>query len=189
MRLLGVARTAERRIWVIRHGESTWNAQGRMQRQVAHPPLTAKGIAQAYAAGYALCSRGIGHIVTSDAVRARQTAAAIATVLNLPIIVDPRLRERAWLTSTGPARTGSGAPQRLEDPRPRVAEALSALAGFDTDSAVVTHGDIVCTLLDMLSARNARTAHWGDGLSVPNGAVIPMRLVRVPPATAPPRGC
>jgi len=176
MRLLGAARTAERRIWVIRHGESTWNAQGRMQRQVAHPPLTAKGIAQAYAAGYSLQSRDIGQIVTSDAVRARQTAAAIATVLNLPVIVDERLRERGWLTTTGPAR--AGAPQRLEDPRPRVAEALSALAGLDGDSAVVTHGDIVCTLLDMLSARNAQTVHWGDGMSVPNGAVVPMRLGR-----------
>lgn len=176
MRLLGAARTADRRIWVIRHGESTWNAQGLMQRQVAHPPLTAKGIAQAYAAGYALQYRDIGQIVTSDAVRARQTAAAIATVLNLPVIVDPRLRERGWLTPTGPAQPGSGTPQRLEDPTPRVAEALSALADLDGDSALVTHGDIVCALLDMLSARNAQTAHWGDGMAVPNGAVVPMRI-------------
>lgn len=179
MQLLGAARTAERRIWVVRHGESTWNALGRMQRQVGHPPLTAKGIAQSYAAGYSLRCRDIGQIVTSDAVRARQTAAAIATVLNLPVIVDPRLRERGWATTTtGAARSGSVGPQRLEDPRPRVSEALTALAGFDGDSAVVTHGDIVCALLDMLSARSAQTVHWGDGMSVPNGAVTPMRMGR-----------
>ncbi len=179
MRLLGSARTPGRRIWVIRHGESTWNARGLMQRQVAHPPLTARGIEQAYAAGFSLRYRDIGQIVTSDAVRARQTAAAIATVLEVPVIVDPRLRERDWLATPGLAPVGSGAPHRLEDPRPRVAEALSALAGLGADSAVVTHGDIVIALLDMLAARNAETAHWGDGMSVPNGAVVPMRIAHL----------
>lgn len=176
MRLLGSGRTTDRRIWVIRHGESTWNAQGLVQRQVAHPPLTAKGIAQAYAAGYSLRYRDIGQIVTSDAVRARQTAAAISTVLNVPVIVDPRLRERGWLTPTRPAQAGSGTPPRLEDPAPRLAEALSALTYLESDSAVVTHGDIVCALLDMLSARTADNAHWEDGMSVPNGAVVRMRI-------------
>ncbi|MDO0972627.1 histidine phosphatase family protein [Mycolicibacterium frederiksbergense] len=179
MRLLGSARTPGRRIWVVRHGESTWNARGLMQRQVAHPPLTAKGIEQAYAAGFSLQHRGIGQVVTSDAVRARQTAAAMATVLEVPVIVDPRLRERDWLGAPGPAPAGSCPPQRLEDPRRRVAEALTALAGFGADSAVVTHGDIVCALLDMLSARNAETALWGDGLSVPNGAVVPMPIAHL----------
>ncbi|MDZ7885662.1 MAG: histidine phosphatase family protein [Mycobacterium sp.] len=179
MRLLGSARPPGRRIWVIRHGESTWNARGLMQRQVAHPPLTAKGIEQAYAAGFSLQYRDIGQIVTSDAVRARQTAAAIATVLEVPVIVDPRFRERDWLATPGPAPVGSCAPQRLEDPRPRVAEALCALVGLGADSAVVTHGDIVCALLDMLAARNADTAHWGDGLSVPNGAVVPMPIAHL----------
>lgn len=179
MRLLGSARTPGRRIWVIRHGESTWNARGLMQRQVAHPPLTARGIEQAYAAGFSLRYRDIGQIVTSDAVRARQTAAAIATVLQVPVIVDPRLRERNWLATPGLAPVGYRAPQRLEDPRPRVAEALWALAGLGADSAVVTHGDIVCALLDMLAARNAETEHWGDGMAVPNGAVVPMLITHL----------
>jgi broad specificity phosphatase PhoE len=75
-------------LWVVRHGESTWNAIGRMQREVAHPPLSARGTTQAYAAGHTLRGRHIDRIVSSDAVRARQTAHAMATVLGVETAVD-----------------------------------------------------------------------------------------------------
>ena len=85
-------------LWVVRHGESTWNAIGRMQREVAHPPLTARGTTQAYAAGYTLRNRQIDRIVCSDAVRAVQTAHAMATVLGVESTVDPSTRQ--WRTGT-----------------------------------------------------------------------------------------
>jgi broad specificity phosphatase PhoE len=66
-------------LWLVRHGESTWNAQGRMQRQIHHPPLTARGTTQVYAAGYALQGRQIERIITSDAVPAMQTAPTFRT--------------------------------------------------------------------------------------------------------------
>ncbi len=69
---------------MVRHGESTWNALGRVQREIAHPPLTARGTTQAYAAGYALRDKTIDRIVSSDAVCATQTAQAMATVLGVP---------------------------------------------------------------------------------------------------------
>ncbi|MDO3401593.1 histidine phosphatase family protein [Mycolicibacterium neoaurum] len=164
-------------VWVVRHGESTWNAIGRMQRQVGHPPLTAKGIEQAYAAGFALRDRDVARVISSDAIRARQTAQAIATVLEVEIAVDPRLRERGWNT-TGPIAADSAVPPRLEDPTARVTRIVEEIAALPGATVVVTHGDIVCLMLDMLRARTAENAHWGDGLAVPNGAVIPMRLDR-----------
>ena len=75
-----------------------------MQRQVAHPPLTARGLTQAYAAGYSLRGKGIDSVLTSDAVRAVQTAQAIATVLDVGVRVDGRLRERGWADVATSAR-------------------------------------------------------------------------------------
>src|SRR4051812_3907690 len=95
MELVGGRRS--RHVWVVRHGESTWSAEGRMQRQVAHPPLTARGTTQAYAAGYALQDKLIRRVISSDAVRATQTGQAIATVLGVEMVVDERLRERGFV--------------------------------------------------------------------------------------------
>ncbi|MBI3224866.1 MAG: histidine phosphatase family protein [Mycolicibacterium cosmeticum] len=137
----------------MRHGESTWNAEGRMQRQIAHPPLTERGALQAYAAGDTLRDTGIDRIVTSDAVRATQTARAVAQILEVPVSVDVRLRERGWAE-----------PGHLEDPAPRVLAALSAIAISGDRVAVVTHGDIVYLLRDMLCA----TQDWETGSDVPH---------------------
>jgi broad specificity phosphatase PhoE len=146
-----------------------------MQRQIAHPPLTARGTTQAYAAGYTLRGRQIGRIVTSDAVRAIQTAQAMATVLGVEAVVDNRLRERGW--SPGKlAEATTMAPEQLEDPTARVRSALSDIAVLDGPTAVVTHGDIVCAILDLLGARDAATREWTTGTDVPNGVVIGVSL-------------
>lgn len=160
-------------LWVIRHGESTWNAIGRMQRDVAHPPLTARGTTQAYAAGYTLRGRQIDRIVSSDAVRARQTADAMATVLGVETAVDSRLRERGWRP-----------PGSLEDPTERVRSALLDLAAMDGSTAVVTHGDIVCAILDILQARDSTTRQWRTGTDVPNGVIVGVSPLRLTEATS-----
>jgi broad specificity phosphatase PhoE len=165
-----------RPLWVVRHGESTWNAAGRMQREVAHPPLTARGTTQAYAAGYALRGNHIDRIVTSDAVRALQTATAISTVLDSEVLVDSRFRERGWAANIGPVDADSAGPQRLEDPEPRIKAALRELAKLDGVSVLVTHGDIVCTILDILGSRDTTTSRWETGGDVPNGVVVEVDL-------------
>lgn len=164
--------------WITRHGESTWNAQGRMQRQVSHPPLTARGTVQAYAAGYALRGNHIDRVVTSDAVRAVQTAQAIATILDAETVVDSRLRERNWLTTGQLASTPCSA-RPLEDPTERIRSVLSDIAAMDSPTAVVTHGDIVCAILDLLGARRSAGRDWATGTDVPNGAVIRVNLRRL----------
>lgn len=170
------------RLWLVRHGESTWNAAGRMQRQVAHPPLTARGLTQAYKAGYVLRGKGIEEVIASDAVRAMQTAHAIATVLGIDadVAVDARLRERGWAEVRQPVSTGGRLVERLEDPSLRIQTALADIDALGHPVAVVTHGDIICAILDMLSARDATTIHWTTGTSVPNGAVVGVRTRRPP---------
>ena len=80
------------RILLVRHGESTWNADGRWQGQ-ADPPLTDRGRDQAVAAAAAIGT--VDAIVTSDLERAADTGAIIARILGIePVLVEPRLRER-----------------------------------------------------------------------------------------------
>ena len=92
-------------IFLVRHGETVWNAEGRQQGRL-DSPLTAKGIEQARAAGRAL-HRALpdttGVVVeTSPLGRARQTAALIAEELGLGaggVVVSPLLVEHdlgAW---------------------------------------------------------------------------------------------
>jgi broad specificity phosphatase PhoE len=60
---------------LVRHGQTEWNATGRMQGQTAHVPLTGLGHAQSAAAAGRLVGSGVGALVSSDLSRAPQTAA------------------------------------------------------------------------------------------------------------------
>jgi probable phosphoglycerate mutase len=77
-------------ILLIRHGQSTWNADGRWQGQ-ADPPLTALGEAQASAA--AAHVPAVDVVIASDLERAVRTATIIAEQAGAPVRVDERLRE------------------------------------------------------------------------------------------------
>jgi probable phosphoglycerate mutase len=80
------------RILVLRHGESTWNAEGRWQGQ-ADPPLSPRGEQQAHAAAAQLDPVDV--VVASDLRRAARTAVIIAAELgDPPLVFDERLRER-----------------------------------------------------------------------------------------------
>lgn len=82
----------------VRHAQSVWNAQGRVQGQ-ADPPLSEAGRAQAAALADTLAGAGLEAVVASDLRRARETAEALAARLALPVETEPALRERdfgAW---------------------------------------------------------------------------------------------
>eukprot|EP00928_Gymnodinium_smaydae_P084315 TRINITY_DN67583_c0_g1_i1.p1 TRINITY_DN67583_c0_g1~~TRINITY_DN67583_c0_g1_i1.p1 ORF type:complete len:236 (+),score=33.55 TRINITY_DN67583_c0_g1_i1:182-889(+) len=94
-----VAATARRtsRLLLIRHGETAWNAEGRLQGQL-DVALNTAGVEQAQRAAEALRRRGVASsvdaIVSSDLSRARATADAIASVCPGALRrEDPRLRE------------------------------------------------------------------------------------------------
>ncbi len=75
---------------LVRHGESTWNADGRWQGH-ADPPLSEAGMGQARAAASAVAP--FGAVWSSDLLRARQTAGLCAP-RGVTVTEDPRLRER-----------------------------------------------------------------------------------------------
>jgi probable phosphoglycerate mutase len=94
--------TTERTVHLVRHGESTWNRLGRVQGQSPLAGgLTARGWVQASSVAAALERRlrdalagGPAAVVSSDLVRARQTAAVIGSRLGSSVVFDPSLREQ-----------------------------------------------------------------------------------------------
>lgn len=81
-------------ITLIRHGETTWNADGRWQGH-ADVPLSEIGWLQAEQLGTRLVAEEahFDHIYASDLLRAWDTAAIIGAALNLPVHPLPSLRE------------------------------------------------------------------------------------------------
>ena len=83
---------AVRRLVLLRHGQTEYNAGNRMQGQL-DTELTELGRAQAKAAAVALAERDPLAIVSSDLRRAFDTAVALGDSSGLPVQVDERLRE------------------------------------------------------------------------------------------------
>ena len=80
------------RLILIRHGESTWNRERRIQGQL-DPPLSDLGRAQAQGVAKRFAGRKIEALYTSDLLRASQTAAPIAAALGISATPVPELRE------------------------------------------------------------------------------------------------
>ena len=147
------------RLLCIRHAESVWNAQGRWQGQ-ADPPLSDRGRADAaYAAGK--LGGSVERIVSSDLVRALETAEIIGRALGMDVDVDPGLREvdvgewsgltreeieARWPGSVEGWRAGTFRPPGSEDPDAflaRVVASLERAAGDTRPALVVTHGGAI----------------------------------------------
>jgi broad specificity phosphatase PhoE len=77
-------------LWLVRHGETPWNSEGRALGQ-SDPPLSEHGVRQAELLGRRLAGVHFDEVYASDLARARYTAR-----LTLPaaeIRLEPRLRE------------------------------------------------------------------------------------------------
>jgi len=81
------------RLFLIRHGQSAGNAEGRFGGH-GPTPLSKLGIDQAEKAAKALAKDGIDAIYSSDLLRAVQTAEPLAKLLDLPIHQSAAFRER-----------------------------------------------------------------------------------------------
>lgn len=127
------------RILLVRHGESTWNAEGRWQGQ-ADPPLSVRGREQARAAAEHLPRPTA--VVASDLDRAHETAALLVAPHALTVVVDTDLRERDAGAFSGLTRTEihERYPGLLpDDPTRRPDdEGLVAPPGWEPDEDVVT---------------------------------------------------
>ena len=81
-----------RRLILLRHGQTHYNATLRMQGQL-DTELSELGVRQAHAVGRVLAPRRPWTILSSDLQRARDTATALASEVGLEVLTDPRLRE------------------------------------------------------------------------------------------------
>jgi broad specificity phosphatase PhoE len=154
---VGVNGRGSRRVLLVRHGESVWNADGRWQGQ-ADPPLSVLGREQAHHAAAAIGR--FDALWSSDLARARVTAGILAVPLHLPVWVDARLRERGAGEWTGLTRS------EIEARFPGALEARRSPPGFEPDDALrdrtlAALGDIVDEL-----------EPGGDALAVTHGGVI-----------------
>jgi broad specificity phosphatase PhoE len=143
------------RLILVRHGESTWNAEERLQGQL-DPPLSGRGRAQAEALRPLVAGLGVPpeRVVCSDLSRATQTAALLGLA---PAVLDPRWREidvgewggrtAAEIDALGDELTNwRGGPRTAPDGEPwdlfaaRVMDAVDDLAAQGGPWLVVCHG-------------------------------------------------
>lgn len=152
------------RLWLARHGQSTWNAAGTIQGQ-ADPPLSDLGARQAEALAERLATRSFAALYTSDLTRCRQTAAPVERRVGLEAVSDPGLREldfgrwqgltaaqveERWPEEFARWRAGDDFPrgggESHADLEQRAVATLSQIAAAheaSDDVVVVTHGGIV----------------------------------------------
>ncbi len=83
------------RVLAIRHGETAWNVDGRIQGQL-DVPLNDMGHWQVHRLALAVADEHIAAIYSSDLLRAMETAEAVARGCGQAIVTDPGLRERGF---------------------------------------------------------------------------------------------
>ena len=155
---------------IVRHGESVWNVERRVQGQL-DPALTELGLRQARAVAERLRSERWDALYSSDLARARTTAECIGQAVGLPVRVRRDLRERSQgrleglLASEARSRYPDwDAPEvgreTVEALRERAKEAFGSIVAAHPGERVlvVAHGALIYVYLEHLSSLGA-----GDG--------------------------
>lgn len=132
-------------ILLIRHGETDWNAERRLQGHL-DIPLNAEGQRQAAALGRALRNEQINAIFASDLQRAIKTAEAIAEPQGMKVMIDAGLRERGFGAFEGLLRT------EMASAYP---DAFAALQSRDIDACYPAGKNVAETLREF----SARVMH------------------------------
>jgi broad specificity phosphatase PhoE len=179
-------------LWLVRHGESTWNELGLAQGHRDDAELTARGVEQAAAVAERFRGLAVSALYSSDLRRAMQTANAFSKVLGLPVITDARLRERNMgvieggpLAAATPDKTGLDAglvadPDTSPDGGESVRELYQRAAAFcddlvdqpgtqAADVVVVAHGGTLRVLRAYLAGVPVEQMSWEP---LANGSVL-----------------
>ncbi len=80
------------KLYLFRHGETTWNKQKRFQGQ-KDIPLSENGIALAQKVGQAMRDIPLDYVISSPLTRAIETARLITAGRNIPLTTDKRIQE------------------------------------------------------------------------------------------------
>ena len=161
---------------LIRHGETAWNAEHRIQGRL-DVPLSTTGMWQSGRLAERLAAEAIDAIISSDLARAWMTGAPLADARGLTMVREPRLRERVFGIFEGKTldEIAAGHPEEFAAWRARdvdwripggesgtefigrVLEAMQeiAVSHVGRTVAVVTHGGV----LDVVY-RSARALAW-----------------------------
>lgn len=156
---------SDTRVILVRHGETHWNREGRIQGYHSDSPLTDIGLAQARAVAARLAAEGIDALYSSDLGRTRQTVEPIAAATRIAAVNEPGVRERNYGIFEGCTFAEieqifpeEFAKYRTRDPhysiqggesavqfRDRIIKALAGIAERHPGqrSVVVTHGGVV----------------------------------------------
>lgn len=159
------------RIYLIRHGQTDWNADGRWQGH-EQIPLNEDGIMQARALAAYLRHHPVSRIYSSDLVRALKTAEIVGEALGLTPIVDVRLRELHLGVLQGLTRA------QIEQQHPQ------ELEGFARDylGYRVTKGESRLELQQRAYAAFEQAAadkHGSEAAMVMHGGTIKMLLMKL----------
>ncbi len=184
-----------RRLILVRHGETAWNAEGRIQGML-DVPLNALGVRQAELAAAELARTiDVAELVSSDLVRTRETTKPINEATGFEPRFDARIRERhfgVWQGMTyeewrikdaeGMARYNAGdpdyGPEGGETASQFLARCVSAVSDLVTASKertliLVTHGGVVSSMVRHAQGLNPQSARtW----SVPNASISEWRV-------------
>ena len=156
-----------------------WNVEGRLQGQTMDVPLTETGFIEAAHAAGELVGRPLTAVLSSDQLRARQTADIVASKHGLDLQLTPLLREqslgelegrRTSELSEQPVPEGMdisevrwGGGESIADVHRRMQTLVTELgAQFadDDEVALVSHGDAIRVLLAVLDGRGHRDVDW-----------------------------
>jgi probable phosphoglycerate mutase len=178
------------RIIAVRHGETAWNVDARIQGQ-RDIGLNDTGRWQARRVSEALAGESISAVYSSDLGRAHQTAESIAQVAGMPVIAHKGLRERGFglfegrtfdeIHSTWPDHAHNWR-KRIPDWSPpeggesllalreRVTSTVQALASRHCGEQIVmvAHGGVLDTLYRVATGQEVNSPRtW----QLPNGAI------------------
>lgn len=147
----------ETRFCLVRHGETEWNTQRRLQGQI-DIGLNPTGLRQAEAAGRGLKPAGITALYSSDLQRAWVTAGCIGTALGLVPQPAPELRERGYGLFEG---------LTYDEARSQYPEGYAAFERRDPDYDFVT-GESLKTLFARVTGKLQALAarHGGENVVV-----------------------
>lgn len=176
-------------IYLVRHGESEWNAESRLQGQ-AGPGLSERGRAQARELVPLMAELATNGTVASDLARARETAALAGFPAAAP---DPRWRERSlgvWETqpedSVDAAEMTAFRDNRFVPAggeawpafQARVGGAVDDLAARGGSWLVFTHGGCVRAAIAHLTGADALTIAGPSNASLTVLEIAPRRRLR-----------